>query len=351
MLPVAIVLDLPPRLCAERNAARPDRDFGDACDQATARPAAARACAGLAREGFRTVHHLTSEAEIAEAVITRTRLYNDLRDETGPFDVVGDVHGCRAELETLLGELGYAITRDDHGRPIGAHHDHRRMIFVGDLVDRGPDTPGVLRLVMGMVAAGDALCVSGNHEAKLVRALSGRNVKVSHGLAETLAQLEAEPEEFRAAVQRVRRRVDQPLRARRRAVGGRPRRADRALPGSGVGPGPVVLPVRRHHRGDRRVRAAGPAALGRELPRSGDGALRAHAGARGGVGQQHPLPGHRMRVRRPADRAALPGAGGRQRAGRRGLLRAGPAVPGQPGRRTCRRDPRPGGARPDRRGR
>jgi protein phosphatase len=76
------------------------------------------------------------------------------------------------------------------------------MIFVGDLVDRGPDTPGVLRLVMGMVAAGDALCVSGNHEAKLVQALSGRNVKISHGLAETLAQLEAEPGEFRDSVQR-----------------------------------------------------------------------------------------------------------------------------------------------------
>jgi protein phosphatase len=201
VLPVAIVLDLPPRLCAERNATRPDRNFGDAVikrqhDQLR------RSLRGLAKEGFRTVHHLTSEAEIAEAVITRTRLYNDLREVTGPFDVVGDVHGCLAELEALLRDLGYAIVHDDHGRPVGAHHEGRRMIFVGDLVDRGPDTPGVLRLVMGMVAAGDALCVSGNHEAKLVRALSGRQVKVSHGLAETLAQLEAEPEEFRAAVHR-----------------------------------------------------------------------------------------------------------------------------------------------------
>ena len=46
-------------------------------------------------------------------------------------------------------------------------------MFLGDLVDRGPDSPGVLRLVMGMVAAGDALAVPGNHENKLVRALSG----------------------------------------------------------------------------------------------------------------------------------------------------------------------------------
>jgi protein phosphatase len=201
VLPVAMVLDLPPQLCAERNAARSDRDFGDRVikrqhDQLR------RSLRGLGREGFRTVHHLTSEAEIAEAVITRTRLYNDLRDQTGPFDVVGDVHGCLAELEALLAELGYQISRDDQGRPVGAAHESRRMIFLGDLVDRGPDTPGVLRLAMGMVASGSALCVAGNHEAKLVRALSGRNVTISHGLAETLAQLAAQPEGFRDDVHR-----------------------------------------------------------------------------------------------------------------------------------------------------
>ena len=123
-------------------------------------------------------------------MIVRNRLYTDRRDDHGPFDVIGDVHGCRAELEALLSELGYLISRDDQGRPTAAHHPGRRVIFVGDLVDRGPDSPGVLRLVMGMVADGDALCVSGNHEAKLSRALRGRKVQVSHGLAETLAQLE-----------------------------------------------------------------------------------------------------------------------------------------------------------------
>jgi len=70
------------------------------------------------------------------------------------------------------------------------------LIFVGDLVDRGPDSPGVLRLVMGMVAAGTALCVPGNHEQKLARKLNGRNVQLTHGLPETLAQLENEPAEF-----------------------------------------------------------------------------------------------------------------------------------------------------------
>ena len=69
----------------------------------------------------------------------------------------------------------------------------RKAVFVGDLVDRGPDTPGVLRLVMGMVAAGHALCVSGNHEAKLLRKLRGANVRATHGLQETLDQLDAAP--------------------------------------------------------------------------------------------------------------------------------------------------------------
>ncbi len=63
----------------------------------------------------------------------------------------------------------------------------RKAIFLGDLVDRGPDTPGVLRLVMSMVEAGAALCVPGNHDIKLMRALKGKQVTVAHGLAKSLA--------------------------------------------------------------------------------------------------------------------------------------------------------------------
>ena len=117
------------------------------------------------------------------------------------FDVVGDVHGCRIELEALLGRLGYVIKHDSQGRAVGARHSDRRCaVFVGDLVDRGPDTPGVLRLVMGMYADGDALCVLGNHEDKLLRALRGGNVQVTHGLAESLSQLLEERAEFRNKV-------------------------------------------------------------------------------------------------------------------------------------------------------
>ena len=201
VLPVAIVLDLPEKLCAERNAGRQDRDFGPHVLRRQ-RDQLRRGLKGLRREGFRAVHVLRSPDEVAVATITRTKLFNDLRHETGPFDVIGDVHGCRAELEQLLTTMGYEIERDGAGRPVGARHPDRRAIFVGDLVDRGPDTPGVLRLVMGMVTAGTALCVSGNHEAKLAKALGGRNVRLNHGLPETMEQLAREPEAFRAEVTR-----------------------------------------------------------------------------------------------------------------------------------------------------
>jgi protein phosphatase len=200
VLPVAIVLDLPEQVCVARNAQRPDRDFGAKVihrqhDQLH------RSIRGLAKEGFRRIHVLRSVDEIAAATIVREKLLNDFRHEHGPFDVVGDVHGCRAELETLLTRLGYVLISDEQGRSINATHPQgRRPVFVGDLVDRGPDSPGVLRLVMGMYYSGNALCVPGNHENKLVRALAGRNVQVSHGLAETLTQLANETEEFRKAV-------------------------------------------------------------------------------------------------------------------------------------------------------
>ena len=201
VLPAAIVLDLPEKLCAERNAGRPDRDFGPHVLRRQ-RGQLRRNLKSLQREGFRTVHVLHAPDEVAAATITRTPLYNDLRHEAGPFDIIGDVHGCLAELEKLLTTLGYELERDAEGRAAGVRHPERRAVFVGDLVDRGPDTPGVLRLVMGMVAAGTAFCVSGNHEAKLLRALRGKNVKVNHGLAESLAQLARETDEFRAEVER-----------------------------------------------------------------------------------------------------------------------------------------------------
>ncbi|WP_436493754.1 polynucleotide kinase-phosphatase [Actinokineospora sp. HUAS TT18] len=202
VLPVAIVLDVPEAVCVRRNAERPDRDFG-AHVVKRHRAELRRSLGSLAKEGFRKVHIVRGESEVDAARIVPERLNNDLRDQTGPFDVIGDVHGCRAELEELLGELGYALDRDELGRAVDARHpENRRVVFVGDLVDRGPDTPGVLRLAMGMVESGNALAVCGNHEQKLVRAMRGRKVTVAHGLAESLAQLGEESDEFRLRVER-----------------------------------------------------------------------------------------------------------------------------------------------------
>jgi protein phosphatase len=192
VLPVAIVLDVPPGICAERNAARPDRDFGARVVKRQ-HAALTRSLGRLAREGFRRVFVLHGVAEVDGAQIEREPSWTDKSGLPGPFDIIGDVHGCQQELADLLDQLGYAETGGARRHPAG-----RTAVFLGDLVDRGPDTPGVLRTVMAMVDAGSALCVPGNHEAKLLRALRGRDVKVSHGLAESLAQLAAQPEDFRA---------------------------------------------------------------------------------------------------------------------------------------------------------
>ncbi|MFD7967214.1 polynucleotide kinase-phosphatase [Streptomyces clavifer] len=194
VLPIAIVLDLPEEVCLARNAVRPDRADMPRHVVQRHRRELRRSLRGLEREGFRKVHVLRTEEEAGSAEVVLERRYNDLRHLTGPFDIIGDIHGCSSELESLLGELGYAD---------GAHPDGRTAVFVGDLVDRGPDSPGVLRRVMSMVAAGNALCVPGNHENKLGRYLKGRQVQVRYGLAETIEQLErvdAEDPEFRERV-------------------------------------------------------------------------------------------------------------------------------------------------------
>ncbi|MFI0962536.1 polynucleotide kinase-phosphatase [Streptomyces sp. NPDC021080] len=191
VLPIAIVLDVPEDVCAERNAARADRaGMPRRVIQRHTRELR-RSLRSLEREGFRKVHVLRGVADVENATVVTERRFNDLTHLTGPFDIVGDIHGCASELETLLGKLGYAD---------GVHPEGRTAVFVGDLVDRGPDSPGVLRRVMSMVASGNALCVPGNHENKLGRYLKGRQVQHTHGLAETIEQMDAESEEFRASV-------------------------------------------------------------------------------------------------------------------------------------------------------
>ncbi|WP_060881370.1 polynucleotide kinase-phosphatase [Streptomyces scabiei] len=191
VLPIAIVLDVPEEVCAERNAARTDRaDMPRRVIQRHTRELR-RSLRHLEREGFRKVHVLRGVEDVDNATVVTEKRFNDLTHLTGPFDIVGDIHGCASELEALLGKLGYVD---------GVHPEGRTAVFVGDLVDRGPDSPGVLRRVMSMVGSGDALCVPGNHENKYGRFLKGRNVQHTHGLAETIEQMEGESEEFKQQV-------------------------------------------------------------------------------------------------------------------------------------------------------
>lgn len=200
-LPVAVVFNLPERVCHERNRARSDRDFGPHVIRQQVQQLR-RSLRGLEREAFRHVFVFSTPEEVDAAVLERQPLWNNLRHAHGPFDIIGDVHGCYDELAALLTQLGYQV---DPSPAVGGAvmvrvPEGRKAVFLGDLVDRGPRIPDVLRLVMGMVEAGTALCVPGNHDVKLLRKLRGRDVQITHGLADSLAQLEREPEEFRRRV-------------------------------------------------------------------------------------------------------------------------------------------------------
>jgi diadenosine tetraphosphatase ApaH/serine/threonine PP2A family protein phosphatase len=126
----------------------------------------------------------------------------DQRDLTGPFDIIGDVHGCIDELEELLARLGYVVAWTLSGGlrvpEISAAPD-RTVVFVGDLVDRGPGAADVVALVMRMCAAGLALCVPGNHDVKFRKWLDGHHVAITHGLATTAASFENVDTRRRAA--------------------------------------------------------------------------------------------------------------------------------------------------------
>lgn len=202
-LAVAIVFHLPERLSHERNARRPDRAFGPHVVRRQLHDLR-RSLPDLRAEGFHHVYVFTTPEEVEAAVVERQPLRCDRSQDHGPFDIIGDVHGCFDELRALLERLGYVVEEvagADGVEYVVTPPPGRKVVFPGDLVDRGPNSPGVLRLAMGMVEAGTALCLPGNHDDKLLRKLKGREVQIRHGLAETLAQLGREPPAF---VERVR---------------------------------------------------------------------------------------------------------------------------------------------------
>jgi protein phosphatase len=202
-IPVAVVFDLPEKLCHERNRNRPERDFGPHVVRQQSRQMR-NSLRKLEREGFRRVHVLQSPEEVDAAEIVREPLWNNLKHEHGPFDIIGDVHGCFEELTDLLNQLGYSVETKSNGQVSTAYAvrppEGRKAVFLGDLVDRGPKIPDVLRLLMSMVEAGVALCVPGNHDIKLMRKLRGKDVQITHGLADSLQQLDKESSEFRVKV-------------------------------------------------------------------------------------------------------------------------------------------------------
>src|SRR5262249_36280400 len=195
--------DIAEDICLARNAVRADRHIPPRVIRNHA-DALRRSMRRLRDEGFRAIHVFRRPEEVETATVVREPLHVNRRDDRGPFDIIGDVHGCLDELKDLLGKLGYTLAEAivAEGRPavVVTPPEGRKAVFVGDLVDRGPDSPGVLRLAMRMVEAGTALCVRGNHDDKLLRKLRGREVSITHGLAGTLEQLGDEPPEFVARV-------------------------------------------------------------------------------------------------------------------------------------------------------
>ncbi|WP_439623260.1 polynucleotide kinase-phosphatase [Gemmata sp.] len=196
---VALVFDFPAEVCHARNQLRAaERPFGP---HVTRNHAAelARSLGRLEEEGFRRVFVFRTEDEVNAVEIVRYPLPVNKRGDHGPFDVIGDVHGCLPELLALLEKLGYTVRKTEAGYDVG-HLAGRKPVFVGDLCDRGPDTPGVFRIVMDLVQRGAAYCVLGNHDDKLLRWLKGTPTKLSHGLAESVAQFDKETPEFRDCV-------------------------------------------------------------------------------------------------------------------------------------------------------
>jgi protein phosphatase len=191
-VPVALVFDFPEKICQEHNRQRTDRQI----------PASAvhrqieqmhRGLGGLKKEGFRYIYTITELEQLENFQIDRQPTWTNRKNEHGPFDIIGDVHGCCDELETLLELLGYTYsTGNNEGtyKRVYKHDQGRKAVFLGDLADRGPRNLDAIQLVRNMVLAGNALAVPGNHDSKLVKVISKRETTINHGLEKTLSELE-----------------------------------------------------------------------------------------------------------------------------------------------------------------
>lgn len=122
-------------------------------------------------------------AILAAVVVPHDKTF-DQRHRTGPFDLIGDVHGCLTELERLLERLEYEFEDD-----VWCHPEGRTAIFLGDVVDRGPQVPEVIVEVSEMVRQGSGLYVPGNHDERFAAFLAGEDLQLAYGLEQTVDQL------------------------------------------------------------------------------------------------------------------------------------------------------------------
>ena len=189
---VAIVLDIPEKTIKERNVKRPDRKLDNKIIVRQIEQLKS-SVKHLKKEGFRYVYVLSDEEEIANSEIIRVPLWNDRKSESGPFDIIGDIHGCYDELCELLTGLEYDVNAENY---TAKHPGNRKVVFLGDLCDRGPKSFEVIHLVMNMVQEGSAYCVAGNHDVKLLKKLRGANVNLTHGIDRTIKQLEVQDKDF-----------------------------------------------------------------------------------------------------------------------------------------------------------
>lgn len=189
-----VVVNTPPAVCLARNAAR-ERRVPDEVVHRHARELLSTL--ELApREGFTRIDRVDgTKLDDVEVRFAASPMFTP---GAGPFDLIGDIHGCFDELVALLSELGYRRGEDGLFR----HPEGRLPVFLGDLADRGPRSPDVLSLVVKHVSEGLALYVPGNHCRKLARHLRGERVRPTGGLGETLKQLAALPEGERRTLTR-----------------------------------------------------------------------------------------------------------------------------------------------------
>jgi len=154
----------------------------------------------LRRQGVKNVF-LTEDKKEWETLSFRfKRMPTRMLDEHGPFDFIGDVHGCYQELIALLDKLGYVasetiINGSMHKRYF--HPQKRKLVFLGDMVDRGPASDKVMELILELSNQNMAYAVLGNHDEKFLRYLKGNPVKVNSGLEKTISQFVGKSEEFK----------------------------------------------------------------------------------------------------------------------------------------------------------